>query len=112
MWPIVVWPGKLLADSNFFILFIYFNKIYIKILCYNNHAHTSLNQSSDSNNTISTSGYRQQIMRQWQRLSAVQMYEMLLEKDSRLVSDLEGHSRSSKMAANDRTTHLPPVSGL
>jgi len=44
-----VWPGKLLADSNFFIFFIYFNKIYIKILCYNNHAHTSLNQSSDSN---------------------------------------------------------------
>jgi len=45
----VVWPGKLLADSNFFIFFIYFNKIYIKILCYNNHAHTSLNQSSDTN---------------------------------------------------------------
>jgi len=44
----VVWPGKLLADSNFFIFFIYFNKIYIKILCYNNHAHTSLNYSSDT----------------------------------------------------------------
>jgi len=45
---IVVWPGKLLADSYFFIFFIYFNKTYIKILCYNNHAHTSLNQSSDN----------------------------------------------------------------
>jgi len=44
---IVVWPGKLLADSYFFIFFIYFNKTYIIILCYNNHAHTSLNQSSD-----------------------------------------------------------------
>ena len=48
MWPIVVWPGKLLADSYFFIFFIYFNKTYIKILCYNNHAHTSLNQSSEN----------------------------------------------------------------
>jgi len=44
---IVVWPGKLLADSYFFIFFIHFNKTYIKILCYNNHAHTPLNQSSD-----------------------------------------------------------------
>ena len=40
-------PGKLLADSYFFIFFIYFNKTYIQILCYNNHAHTPLNQSSD-----------------------------------------------------------------
>ena len=48
---IVVWPGKLLADRYFFIFFIYFNKTYIQILCYNNHAHTSLNQSSDSYDT-------------------------------------------------------------
>ena len=60
MWPgklwgqrlyIVVWPGKLLADSYFFIFCIYFNKTYIQILCYNNHAHTPLNQSSDTNDS-------------------------------------------------------------
>jgi len=48
-----VWPGKLLTDSYFFIFFIYFNKTYIKILCYNNRAHTSLNQSSDNRSSLS-----------------------------------------------------------